>query len=106
MESSLKINALAVQDGALLPGVGLQEPLEKEVIAVAILHLRQTKEMAMEMIQGRAVALQTRNTALEMTQEDRVDPCPKISRIGGIQHGEALVAVSLIIDERTAVSAT
>ena len=52
------IDALAVQDGALLPGVGLQEPLEKEIIAVAILHLRLIKEMAMEMTRVRAAVLQ------------------------------------------------
>ena len=106
MESSLAINARAVQDGALLLGASLQEPLEEEVIAVAILRLRQTKEMAMEMIQGRAVVLQTLNTALEMTQEDRVDPCPKISRIGGIQHGEAQAVLSHSLVVMTAVTVT
>ena len=75
-------------------------------MTVKILRLRLIKEMATGMTRGRVVALQVQTVPLETIREDRVDPRPQNSRIGGIQHGEAPVVLSLIIVVKTAVSAT
>ena len=78
-------------------GADPPQPLEEEVKVVDILHLHLIREMVTEAIRGRVVAPQVQTDLQEMTRRDRVAPRPKSSRIGGIQHGEALVVLSLII---------
>ena len=80
--------------------------LEVEVRVVDLLRLHLIKEMGMVVIQGRVAVPRVQTDLQEMIHPDRVAPRPKSSRIGGIQHGEALVALSLIVAVRTAVSAT
>ena len=87
-------------------GAVLLQPLEEEVKTVGLLRLRLTKETAMEMIQGRVVVPRVRTVLLEMIRRDRVAPRLQNSRIGGIQHGEARVVMSLIIVVKAAVSVT
>ena len=107
MESSQKIDALAVQEVALLLGADLLQPLEEEVKTVEILRLRLIKEMGM--VLDRIVMRQVQMEPQEQVHQGQAVPHPQSIISGGIQRGsakEALAAMSLINSVETAVSVT